>query len=264
MHEGPANAPRDKFKEAKETLEYSERRAIAELMLPASAIMRQLAPELINGEYHLIVGDDISGRIPAVILNEAIKKVYKAHGHEAPILRFVAGGRRKRFTESIDEELERKRHMFERVSDMRSELLRSGQSARALIVTDTIHQGEAMKLLLEGMRRGGISADIASMGYVGEKEAGVPLETVEKDLRTRIVVGAAGLPSIYVSDNKYLQGVVKGPGSATSQTFVGSMQKPDERGKAQEHINAARVLAMRIGSDLGDSFLENIHEYEQE
>jgi len=66
---------------------------IAELREPIQNLLEQLRDKIDKGEYGVIIGDDASGRIPALILDNVIKSVYQDKGYTKPKTIFFAGSK---------------------------------------------------------------------------------------------------------------------------------------------------------------------------
>ncbi len=255
MNEGAPRFQRPESREAN-SLDEHERQVIEELEFPVQRILQQIQPELMKGAYSLIIGDDVSGRIPAIIMNEAVRKIYKAYGHPAPMLRFVAGGRRAE-EETPSQERSRQLEMRDRMASMNNELLRSGDAPRALLVTEAIMTGDAMELVVCTLERERIKTDIAAIAFIGDQaEEPVTLADVQRKLKSaRIIVGSDRRPGVYGMGKRYMQGVGKDNGSATASRFTDYLIHAEERAFTQAKVNATRVLATKVGSDVADVYL---------
>jgi len=236
-------------------LSTAEKAAIWQMEFPIQRILNQIAPELEEGAYRLIIGDDVSGRIPAIVVNEAITKIYKAYGHPAPMLRFVAGGKREK--ELPHMEIKRAEDMRQRVMGMNEELMQKGISPRALFVTEAISTGEAMKVVSKALSTERIKTDIAALGFIGDQFEGGELKEVEAKLSgARLVYGTKDLPSIYTDNNlRLLQGVSKEHGSSTSSRLTDHRIHRDDVPYIQAKVNAARVLAIKVGDEVASIYL---------
>ena len=76
---------------------------IEELREPIKKLLEQLHPHLENGEYQILISDEASGRIPALVFLHVINEIYRKKGY--PPLTFVplAGGYSK-FEDEENEE----------------------------------------------------------------------------------------------------------------------------------------------------------------
>lgn len=72
---------------------------ISSLREPFQKIFLKLQESIDSGEYNLIIGDDASGRIPALVVRNFIKEVYAKRGYPKPATRFFAGSGRSERTE---------------------------------------------------------------------------------------------------------------------------------------------------------------------
>ena len=60
---------------------------------PMEEILSRMRKQIESGEYRLIIGDDASGRIPALILNKVLSAFYQKLGYKSPQTIFFAGSR---------------------------------------------------------------------------------------------------------------------------------------------------------------------------
>ena len=65
--------------------------AIFELKEPIENILTKLSDKIESGYFNAIVGEDASGRIPALIIGRIISERYKKNSLSSPDLKFVAG-----------------------------------------------------------------------------------------------------------------------------------------------------------------------------
>jgi|GEM_PF-5132940 len=263
MYEGMSQARKERFEAAKGILSLEEKRAVGSLAIPLRSALKQIESEVRSGAYRAVIGDDVSGRLPAIAVTEVLRGIYKAHGHDAPILRFLAGGRRDRMTEWVDGQIARETEMLDRAEGIKEEL--GEEAGRVLVVTEAVRTGDNMKLLIKSLKQAGLEPDLLSVGFLGDyldaHAAPISREEVEKKLGTRLIVGSDQLPSLWGQKMRHLHGVEKQPGSATAVRKVPERdihQEVDdpERLNAQMKVNAARVFAIRVGDDLTKDFLK--------
>jgi len=246
-----------KIESMESTLSQAEKAAIAELAFPIQRILNQIEPELKEGAYRVIIGDDVSGRIPAIIMNEAVRKIYKMYGHPSPMLRFIAGGRRHR--ESGIDTKRRTDDMRDRTMQLNGELQQKEDTPRALLVTEAVASGWGMQMILSALKNERIKTDVAALGFAGGVvDYGTKdIEVVRKRLRgARLIIGTENLPSLYEDrDLRILQGVAKEHGSSTSTRLTDHQIHREEVPGIQAKINAARVLAIKVGGEVADIHL---------
>ncbi len=66
---------------------------IAELEKPLGKILGQLRRHIDMNQYKLVLGDDTSGRIPALIMWRVLSALAEQRGQEKPKISFIAGSR---------------------------------------------------------------------------------------------------------------------------------------------------------------------------
>ena len=108
-------------------------------------------------------------------------------------------------------------------------------------------------------------ADIAALGYIGNRLVEIEGEVIEpvafeyvqsRFPNNRLIIGYERVPNIYGSEKNYLHGVSKEVGTATSVRFIDTI--PEENiAEVQAKINAVRVLATRVGGEIGDMYVHN-------
>lgn len=219
---------------------------ITSLQKPITELCRKYAAEINQGQYGLVLGDDVSGRIPTLILSEVIKDTYAQKGYAPPLVRFVSGGYHTSMRDSVEfpQGLEERLQAIEDLTrNFTNELERRGGSNRVLLVTEAITYGMALAKLVEGIRRAGVDLDVAAIGSkkFGEK-------SVTKQHQVRIESGQSGVPSIYGS--RRMTGIRKQQGkpvAASMRTFY-----PDTNVNApiRDAREVAHVVAQKIIADL--------------
>jgi adenine/guanine phosphoribosyltransferase-like PRPP-binding protein len=212
--------PEGGSKKRKESFIFSE---IAELERPFQIILEKLKSRIENGEYGLVVGDDASGRIPALVMSRFLNKVNKEKGLDNVATKFFAGGGsfskhlkvQKKGKEIPDTTVEIA------VSLMKSDLPKVN---KVLVVTDSMVTGRSLKPILGALRASGVSYDIVSVGldpaladhaienFDASKDDDVEkfAEFLGKQLGGEVIFGLVGTPNVYFGHS--LSGVMKRPG----------------------------------------------------
>jgi hypothetical protein len=113
-------------------------------------------PELVEAlktdQYEMLIGDEDSGRLPALLVREVLKLRSTEQGTQAPELYFVAGGK------GIENRLEAiKKHFTE---------ITGGKNVKALVISENIESGRSEMALLDCLREAGIDPDIASVSVL--------------------------------------------------------------------------------------------------
>ncbi|MBI2062414.1 MAG: phosphoribosyltransferase [Candidatus Yanofskybacteria bacterium] len=203
---------------------------VAELEVPMRKILEQMLESLEKGEYDLIIGIDASGRIPTLIVDKFVSRVYQNKGYELPIFRFIAGSIRK--------------------EDAVSKVKEWNPHRRVLIVEDTINTGDSVRSLSKALGESGISFDVIAVGTllprrIFDKKR---IERLTKDLGAKnIYVGSEEAPRIY--GQKHISGVQKEVGDIFS--------RPHKRVRAEQQI---KTLGKELVDELGHSISSVIQE----
>jgi hypothetical protein len=187
---------------AKKKLEHFE---IEELREPIQKLYCKLRKHIYNGRYYLIIGDDASGRIPALVFYHIIKAAHLRNGHNIPRIIFFAGK---------NEEGELGGKKLRAITKYIQQTIWGIQktrrtSKRVLIVTDTIHTGISLSAITNALKENSLRFEIATIGLCGMK----PIYYLNNMLGGKILFGSIGTPSIYSKPS--LSGVTK----SSSDTF---------------------------------------------
>jgi hypothetical protein len=168
--------------------------AIQRLEHEVGRVLDQLKDEIESGAYTAIVGDDASGRIPTLVAAGVIRAVYKERGHNAPLVRFLAGS--TGLGRASEEVKEKKRSgLVEQVERIKkdAEGRTNSLARRVLFITDTIDTGETMREFVDAFNKAGWNMDIATLGiFPGRGET----DGLKKQLGAKVVDGGAEVPYI--------------------------------------------------------------------
>ena len=124
---------------------------IEELREPIQKILEQIRPDIENEKYQLIIGDDSSGRVPALIMNDVIRRRYQANGSEIANV-FIAGSRGIKEGD-VENKINNIKTLLETLEK------RNGKIKHALVVTEAIKTGEGMKPLAMALKEAGIGVE---------------------------------------------------------------------------------------------------------
>ena len=138
-----------------EPLANIENKEIEYLEEPIFIILEKLRESIENGDYGTIIGDDASGRIPALIIGKFLNSYNAKHGLGKVETLFLAGSGSKPKREVAH---------FIKGDDIKSYLETRDLEKDVLIVTDTISSGNSLKPLTLALKRMGKKYDIASVG----------------------------------------------------------------------------------------------------
>lgn len=156
-------------------------------------LVEQLKTSIEVEEYTTLIGDDASGRIPALIL----KKISESITGNPIKLLFIAGGKG---TWWDPEKIQNTEHKINNIKEY--------IKGRVLFVTEFMGKGEGMVNMAEQLEKYGIDFDIASVASRQTKDSYE--ENFEILKRHKLIIGEAGIwgaPSVYNEDD--LAGVKK-------------------------------------------------------
>ena len=138
---------------------------ISELEAPLKRIIEKLSVRIEDGEYSLIIGDDASGRIPAIILGNFVKRISEARGLVNPDIIFIPGKLDNGLQSFLDKILNRK-NTSKQQEELDEYVSSRGaiKESKILIVTDTLQSGYSLKTLVDLLNRAGYNCDIATIG----------------------------------------------------------------------------------------------------
>lgn len=137
---------------------------IAELQKPIESLIKQIGYDLDSGKYGLIIGEDASGRIPALIMKKVIDHIYKKNGHPIPPMRFIAGFEDD-FSEGIDPKHynESEMNQLSRKIKVIQQNLEEFKGKDALLITDYIYTGNSTRSIKKTLNDVGIGLEIATI-----------------------------------------------------------------------------------------------------
>ena len=214
-----------------------EREQIEELEKPILHILKELQPAIDKGEYTLLISDDRSGRIPAMILGWAVKYICEAKKLEHPLFRPLAastrdlGGLAQYKAEALDEH----------VKKIRDTLDKRGTAGRALVVSEFISTGKGLDTLMETLAANNIARDVAVVGL----SPGVSKRELEEKWKCRVIEGGLSkIPAVY---GTHLSGIKK---SHAFQIFS------EPNNTSREKVQNSRLYAMGIASKIAQDYLE--------
>lgn len=150
-----------------------------ELLQPLKVVVEKLRENIKNGEYNLIIGDDASGRVPALILYQFIRDEYKKQQKTIDLV-FLAGSRE---TKDLDD---KKARMKEFLSS------RLKADPHVLVATELIHRGDSLVPLTDVLKEMDAAYDVATVGVLREYR----LPALEEKLGTGIIFGEESHPKI--------------------------------------------------------------------
>lgn len=150
-----------------------------ELLNPLKEVIVKLKEKIKNNEFDLVIGDDASGRIPALILYKFLRDEYKKQNKDIRIV-FLAGSRE---TEQLED---KKNKMAE---FLQSQLV---DNQNVLIVTELIHRGDSLVPLTDVLQKLHSKYDVATVGVLRKYR----LPDLENKLGVSVIWGEEGHPKI--------------------------------------------------------------------
>lgn len=222
---------------------------------PLQRITTQIRKQVQNAEYDLVIGDDASGRMPALVLGKFIAKAYKEQGVPSPQRLFFAGAGSGEKTPLDKDELQVKQ-------DNIAEFLRTHKPGkRALVVTEFMRSQVVygIRPLMNALTREGINYDLAVVNLDGKLLEKSPdaKGADQKDSGDAIpvhlgrVTSAGAVPQIYRAE---FSGVYKEPKDMFSKIEKNKWNNPEG---IQLMVNEARNDAERIANELFDNYKQD-------
>ena len=121
-------------------------------------LTKKLTPAIRRHEYNLIIGDDVSGRLPTRIVGDLLRKVYKEDKITVPEIRFFAGGLRE---EGEIEDVVKGISDYIRGSISKNKI--DPSKTKVLLTTEYMAKGRTMSYFIRALRENGLSSDIAAL-----------------------------------------------------------------------------------------------------
>ncbi len=237
---------------AKNIKETYAQESIESLRDPIWDIVQTINKDISAGRYSLIIGDDASGRIPALIMGGIIERVNKQKNYPAPSIFFVAGS--GQYTD-YDERLQKEEKIDQFVGSLMPPYpLTVDTKEKILVVTDVIATGNSLKPLTVSLRNRGVTFDVAAM-HVRNDHIKKNLET---EWHTRIVNSHSG--SIYGKHE--IGGVKKKLKDLFSRPIKEKTENILEKKDAQQLINFARQESAWVANELSEKFLKEFDSVE--
>ncbi len=209
---------------------------IKNLEEPISNILNEMRPNLEKGEYSLIIGDDTSGRVPALVFKDVLSMIYSEKNIEKPKILFIPGQKESEtdMTPAIEN------YIREYIQKSALNL----DNKKALIVTDLISSGYSIYHLVKALQKIGIPYDISTIGFSSGKPR------FEERLGSKIYHGEYSTPDIYT--RRTLSGVDKKPDMLKAKGIIANWNNENKSLKHSyiESIKSARkdvdVISQKI------------------
>lgn len=160
MVEGRENSYVSSLREREETRKERLREVFEEALPMFEEIVAQMREPLREGRWSALLGDDVSGRLPSLVLGGLMRRIAEAHGREAPGQFFFAGGS-VAFPSSS---LSREANLMKYIKEISPKL-----GDRVLVVTEYIYQGRTLRMIADALKEAGVSFDVASLASYEEE-----------------------------------------------------------------------------------------------
>jgi hypothetical protein len=163
---------------------------LREIVFPLQKLLEKMRSRFATGQYTVMIGDDASGRVPALILNQ----LQNMCGMKKTPLYFIAGSRKTKTKEAKKAEIK---------AFLQKKMLLSSETSSVLIVTEFIHHGGSLSLLTDVLRSLKIAYNVCTIGVFHKAST----TSLGVKLGTKILYGVKGKPAL---DGHYvLAGVQK-------------------------------------------------------
>jgi hypothetical protein len=218
--------------------------AVRALEQPLTQILNTLRVQIESGEYAAIIGEDASGRIPALVLGKTIDAIYEKANRGKPILRFVAGSRYLHGWEGEEKQTSLE-HQVDRIMQESGMTDEGGFGdnptlKKILLVTDIIESGQSVVPLINAVHANGLKVDVAAVSLITKtgKFEGLPLMPGEL-----LAFGGEHKPLIFGND---ASGVWKRP----EDLFA----RRDWDDRVRPLVAEARAEGKKLAERLAESF----------
>ncbi len=132
-------------------------------------LLEQLAAGIKEGRWNSILGDDVSARLPALVVGKIATRYAKEHEMKIPKQIFFSGGSADYDDKELDD--------VENISEKRQENLKDyienqakNLGERTLIITEHIVKGQTVKRIAEALSEAGINFDVATLWTVRDEQ----------------------------------------------------------------------------------------------
>ncbi len=197
-----------------------------------------------SGKYNLLIADDASGRIPALIFRKIINEIYNENQLQSPKVLFIPGQRL-----SSDQNISKK------ISDHINKYLENVHlpqtETKSLVITNTISSGKTLEVLSDALTKSGIDCDIVATSLeVPHTKTLKRKEELEDSIGRKIytTMNYETSSAAMMNQKPYSHGVTKSPGDMISTKITG----------VQDYINEARKMADKISEEI----IRQIHSVE--
>jgi len=228
--------------------------AIRELADPIMKLLWELRDKIEEGSFDSIIGDDSSGRIPALVFSNVINRIYKQKEIPKIDTKFLAGSRgykegEERFSIKVKKIVDFINiRLLKNVNDREA-------SKKTLIVTDTIFKGNSLLPLVRALQETHKPYDIATISMTKGKNLGI-----EQMLGAEIHFAQTEDAMIFSRD-KTSKGVYKDVEDIHAKSLKKkeyTEKNPHEKIIIQNAVNEGRADATKLADLLSEAYIKAI------
>jgi hypothetical protein len=233
------------------SLEKIKDEEIKALYQPIENVIQKIKNNIENREYGLVIGEDTSGRIPALVFYKILKSVYKKEGQLSPNILYMSGIRWYDPKSDRDKEKEYINHLKQHAGI---------ENKKVLVVTEYIKYGYSILPIIQALKALNIQYDIATCVVDDPNNEGVEFERFKnmprylKEITDHLYYGIdsqevenlgpdAPLSRYIFGNTKKLSGVARNQGDLLSQhinRFISKKGNTENVLYDQTKINEAR------------------------
>jgi len=203
----------------KYTPEYEIDPLIESLAEPIRKIIDKVRNDLDSGQFSVIIGEDASGRLPALIFKDIVDFFNSECGEEKSKIYFLAGSKDLSFEQS-------EKKIQQIIEFLKSKNLPSAVAGKkVLIVTDQVSTGQSLTPLIRAFESMGIDYEIAALHVLQIVDSIAEVDTLDdlqRKFGDKLHWGITGETPIF--NRRDLGGVIKN----TAELHASALRKVEE------------------------------------
>lgn len=137
--------------------------SLRQMEAPMRKIVSELGAEIVRGDFHTILCDDASGRIPAFFMRKFLQRVNDVYGYESPQTIFLAGPGVKDGPVG-KAALKEKELLVREYIQKRLEETPIRPNGKLMLLTETINKGTSIDFFSKILNEMGVSFEIVAVG----------------------------------------------------------------------------------------------------
>ena len=204
--------------------------AIAELEKPIRIIFDQLHYSIQQNIYKTLLGDDLSGRIPTLLLRKIINHIYLEKEHCKIKTFFIVGGY---VAQSIEDA--QRNAIYAHLRKIRKAI-----RDRLLYVTDEIASGNSLMSIAEILYENNISFDVAAINIHNRLLIRV-LRRFLSNYDANLFVGTIKEESLRIHGDRYYCGLYRSKSEVSALSKVAKISISNEKNIIKSAIINARI-----------------------